>query len=101
MEGGGRFAGSLSETAPSQKAHAPAKAGSRRRRAPRRGSDGARAADRPGLGRRFARWLDRVAERAARLPRNAGLAAAILIVAGIAFYGAVRGEQAGKVVDFL
>jgi cell division protein FtsQ len=101
MDGGGRFAGSLSETAPSQKAHAPAKAGSRRRRAPRRGSDGARAADRPGLGRRFARWLDRVAERMARLPRHAGLAAAILIVAGSAFYGAVRGEQAGKVVDFL
>jgi cell division protein FtsQ len=101
MDGGGRFAGSLSETAPSQKAHAPAKAGSRRRRAPRRGSDGARAADRPGLGRRLARWLDRVAERVARLPRHAGLAAAILIVAGSAFYGAVRGEQAGKVVDFL
>jgi cell division protein FtsQ len=101
MDGGGRFAGSLSETAPSQKAHAPAKAGSRRRRARGRGGDGVRAPERPGLGRRFARWLDRVAERVARLPRHAGLAAAILIVAGSAFYGAVRGEQAGKVVDFL
>src|SRR5882724_8823838 len=101
MDGGGRFAGSLSEPAPSQEALAgSAKPVSRRRRAERRGSDGAHA-EGAGWYRRFARWLDRVAERISRLPRHAGVAAAILIIAGSAFYGAVRGDQAGKIVDFL
>ena len=102
MDGGGRLAGSLSETASSQPALAgPAKAVSRRRRAERRGSDGARGAEPAGWRRRFARWLDRVAERISRVPRHAGVAAAILIIAGSALYGAVRGGQGDKVVDFL
>jgi cell division protein FtsQ len=102
MDGGGRLAGSLSETAASQKASAgSAKAVSRRRRAERRGSDGARAAEPAGWRRRFGRWLDRVADRVAQLPRHAGVAAAILIIAASAGYGAVRGDQAGKIVDLL
>src|SRR5712691_4099803 len=101
MDGGGRLAGSLSET-PSQKAlAAPAKAVSRRRRAERRGSDGARASEPAGRRRRFARWLDRVADRISRMPRHAGVAAAIVIIVASAGYGAVRGDQAGKIVDLL
>src|SRR5450432_2873009 len=101
MDGGGRFAGSLNETAPPPVKPGRAKAVSRRRRAERRGSDGLRGIEPAGWRRRFARWLDRVAERIARLPRHAGIAAAILIVAGSAGFGAVRGDQAGKVIDFL
>jgi cell division protein FtsQ len=102
MDGGGRLAGSLSETALSQKALAdPAKAVSRRRRAERRGSDNARAPERAEWRRRFGRWLDRLAERIARLPRHAGVAAAILVIAGSAGYGAIRGDEAGKIVDLL
>jgi cell division protein FtsQ len=101
MDGGGRLAESLSETAPLQPAPAAVvKAVSRRRRAERRGSGGARASEPAGRRRRFARWLDRVAERISRLPRHAGVAAAILIIAGSAFYGAVRGGQGDKIVDF-
>jgi cell division protein FtsQ len=102
MDGGGRFFGSLSETAPSQPALAGApKVVSRRRRAERRGSDGARGPEPAGWRRRFARWLDRVADRISRVPRHAGVAAAILIIAGSAFYGAVRGGQSDTIVDFL
>jgi len=102
MDGGGRLAGSLSETAPSQKALVGrAKVVSRRRRAERRGSEIVRAVEPAGWRRRFARWLDRVADRVSRLPRHAGLAAATLIIAASAFYGAVRGDQVDKLVDFV
>jgi cell division protein FtsQ len=102
MDGGGRLVGSLSETAPSLPARAGfAKAVSRRRRAERRGSDGVRLLEPAGRRRRFARMLDRVASHIARLPRHAGAAAAILVIAASAGYGAVCGDQAGTIVDFL
>jgi len=102
MDGGGRLAGSLSETASSQKALAGvATVVSRRRRAERRGSDGVRLLEPAGRWRRFARSLDRAANRISRLPRHAGSTAAILLIAASAGYGAVRGDEAGKIVDFL
>jgi cell division protein FtsQ len=101
MDGGGRLAGSLSETAPSQKALVgPAKVVSRRRRAKGRGSENVRAAEGAGWRRHLARWLDRVVDGISRLPRYAGFAAATLVIAGSAGYGAVRGDQVGKLVDF-
>src|SRR6516162_11084804 len=101
MDGGGRFARSLKEIALSR----PAKAGfatavSQRRRAERRGSDRVRALESSGRWHRCARSLDRVADRLSRLPRHAGLAAAILTIAAGAGYGAASGDQAGKIVDF-
>ena len=102
MDGGGRLAGSLSETASSQKALAGvATVVSRRRRAERRGSDGVRLLEPAGRWRRFARSLDRAANRISHLPRHAGSTAAILLIAASAGYGAVRGDEAGKIVDFL
>ncbi len=47
------------------------------------------------------RWFDRVAERVARLPRRAGLAASVAIIAMSAGYGAVRGGHVDTVLDFL
>jgi cell division protein FtsQ len=100
MDGGGRLAGSLSETVPSRPAEAgTARPVSRRRRAERRGSDGARPRDAPGGRRGLARRLDRMADCLSRLPRHAGLAAAALIVAASAGYGTVRGGHVGKIVD--
>ena len=101
MDGGGRLAGSLNETAPSQ----PAKAGlakvvSRRRRAERRGSDNTRSGE-PNGWRNFERRLDRMAERFARLPRHVGAATVALIVAASALYGTVRGGHVVAVVDAL
>jgi cell division protein FtsQ len=101
MDGGGRVPGSLSEAALSQTPVGPAKAVSRRRRAERRGSEGAHAPEGAGWRRRFSRWLDRVAERVSRLPRHAGIVAAAAIIGGSALFGAVRGGQGGKIVDFL
>jgi len=102
MDGGGRLAGSLSETARSQPAKAgAAKAVLRRRRAERRGSDGARPPEPKGWWRRFERRLDRMAERVVRLPRHGGVAAAVLIVAAGAGYGTVRGGHVAAVVDAL
>jgi cell division protein FtsQ len=53
-----------------------------------------------GRWRRFACFLDRVAGRLSRLPRHAGFIATLLIIAASAGYGAVRGGQADKVIDF-
>lgn len=101
MDGGGRFAGSLSETAPLRPAKAGAAAAvSQRRRAERRGSDGVRIFEPSGRWRRFARSLDRTASHISRLPRHAGLVATILVIAASAGYGAVRSDQTGKIVDF-
>jgi cell division protein FtsQ len=47
------------------------------------------------------RWFDRVAERVSRLPRRAGLAASVAIIAMSAGYGAVRGGHVDTVLDFL
>jgi len=103
MDGGGRLTGSLNGTPPPR----PAKAGFaqavswRRRRAERRGSGGARLLEPAGRRRRFAHFLDRLANRISRVPRHAGTAATILIIAASAGYGAMRGDQADQIVDFL
>src|SRR5258706_12589701 len=99
MDGGGRFAGSLRERALSRLRQAGAAAALQRRRGERRGSHGVRMLQSPGRWRRFARSLDRVANRLARRPRHAGLIATILIIAGSAGYGAVLSGQAGTLID--
>src|SRR5258708_22793905 len=99
MDGGGRFAGSLSKRALSRLRQAGAAAALQRRRGERPGSHGVRMLQSPGRWRRFARSLDRVANRLARRPRHAGLIATILIIAGSAGYGAVLSGQAGKIID--
>jgi cell division protein FtsQ len=76
----------------------------RRRRAERRASDGAGMFESSMLAfserwDRFARALDRVADRLSHLPRHVGLMAAVLLIAASAGYGAVRGDQVGKVID--
>jgi cell division protein FtsQ len=98
MDGGGRRAGPLSGIEPSQ-ATGSANAVSRRRRAGKRG--GVRMVEPPGRRRAIDRWLDRLAERISRLPRRAGLAATIAILAASGGYGAVRGGHTDRVIDFL
>ncbi len=98
MDGGGRFAGSLSERAPSRLRRAGA-AVSQRRRGEWVESHGVLLLESAGRWRRFARSLDRVSNRLARLPRHAGLIATILIIAASAGYGAVGSGQADKIVD--
>jgi cell division protein FtsQ len=103
MDDGGRFAGPLSESAPPHPTEVGvAGAVSQRRRVARRRPAGARQKGTPGR-RAFARWVDRLAERVARLqgPRHAGMAAAVVILAASAAYGTVRGGHVGQVVDFL
>src|SRR5260370_4087239 len=99
MDGGGRFAGSLSEKAPSRLHQAGAAASLRRRGGEGLGSEGVHVLESSGRWRRCARSLDRVANRLPRLPRHAGLIATILIIAAGAGYGAVRSGQAGKIID--
>jgi cell division protein FtsQ len=102
MDGGGRIARSLSETVPSRPAAAAAgtaKTVSRRRRAQGR-SDGA-CTPAPGRRRGFAGFLHRAAERLSRLPNQTGNAAAALIIAATAAYGAVRGDHVGEIADVL
>jgi cell division protein FtsQ len=98
MDGGGRFAGSLREKAPSRLRRAAA-AVSQRRRGEWVESHGVLLFESAGQWRRFARSLDRMANRLARLPRHAGLIATILIVGAGAGYGAVLSGQADKIVD--
>jgi len=98
MDGGGRFAGSLKERAPSRLRRAAA-AVSPRRHGHWVESHGVLLLESAGQWRRFARFLDRLANRLARLPRHAGLIATILIVGAGAGYGAVLSGQAGKIVD--
>jgi cell division protein FtsQ len=102
MDGGGRFAGPLSERAPWPHNAAAAAAVSQRGRAHRRKpSHRLRVLDPSGRWRRFALLLDRVASRVARLPRHTGVIAATLMIAASTGYGAVKGGQADKLVDFL
>jgi cell division protein FtsQ len=98
MDGGGRFAGSLSERALLRLRRAGA-AVSQRRRGELVESHGVLLLESAGRWRRFARSLDRVANRLARLPRHAGLVATILVIAAGAGYGAVLSGQADKIVD--
>jgi cell division protein FtsQ len=97
MDGGGRLAGPLIETALSRADTGVASGGS----TPRRGRRGARPAEPQGLWHRFEGRLDRAYEWLARLPRHAGVASAILIVAASAGYGTVRGGHLGAVLDVL
>src|SRR6266849_2729469 len=100
MDGGGRFAGSLSERAPPWPGKAAAAAAvSQRRRGEWLGSHGVRLMESSGRWHRFARSLDRGASSLARLPRHAGLIATILIIAASAGYGAVRSGQADKIIE--
>lgn len=100
MDGGGRFAGSLGETALSRPGKCwAAAANSQYGRAGRRGSCGVRVLETSEKWRRFARFLDLVASHVSRLPRHAGLMATILVIAASAGYGAVRSDHASKVVD--
>jgi cell division protein FtsQ len=100
MDGGGRFAESLSESALPRLRRAVAAAALQRRREEWLGSQGVRVLE-SGRWRRFARSLDRVANPLSRLPRHAGLVGTILIIAAGAGYGAVSSGQAGKIVDLL
>src|SRR5215467_3684003 len=100
MDGGGRFAESLSQTAPWRLDKGWAAADlSRRRREEWRGGHGVGVLESSGRWRRFARSLDRVANRLSRLPPHAGLMATILMIAASAGYGAVRGGQADQIID--
>jgi cell division protein FtsQ len=101
MDGGGRFAGSLSGRAPPWPGNAAAAtAVSRGRAQRRRPHHSLRVLDPFGRWHRFARFLDRVASRLARLPRHTGVIATILMIAASTGYGALRGGQADKVFDF-
>src|SRR5262250_2785053 len=101
MDGGGRFAESLSETALSRLGGAWAATAASRSHGGWRGSRDVSVLESSGRSRRFARFLDRAASRLLRLPRHAGLIATILMIAASAGYGAVRGGQADKIIDLL
>jgi cell division protein FtsQ len=95
----------LSKTAPrlGQAAAAAAVSWSRDQRHQRGGWRGSPRAWLPkssGKWRRYGRFLDHTAERVSRLPRHTGLVAAVLLIAASGGYGAVRSNQAGKVIDF-
>jgi cell division protein FtsQ len=99
MDGGGRFAESLSETTRFRSTNAGfAMAASQRRSA--EWCWEARIAESSGRFDGLARFLDRVANRMSRLPRHSGIMATMLMLAASAGYGAVRSGQAVKVVDF-
>src|SRR5262249_34600514 len=99
MDGGGRFAGSLSERAPPRPGNAAATAAALRwRRAERHGGYGV-VLEPTGRWRRFARFLDRVAGRVSRLPRHAGFVATVLIIAASAGYGGVGGGRDPQGID--
>jgi cell division protein FtsQ len=106
MDGGGRLSGSLSQTAPRPGQAAAAAAGSRRlafrrQRGDLRARRGAWSPAYSARWRRFGWSLDRIAERLAGLPRHTGLTATVLLILASAGYGAVRSNQAAKVIDFV
>jgi cell division protein FtsQ len=103
MDGGGRFAGSLRERAPPwpRKAAEGEAVWQRRHAKWRAPHHKMRELNPSGRWRRFARFLDRAADRLSRLPRHTGLIAATLMIAASAGYGAIKSGQANKVVDFL
>ncbi len=104
MEGGGRLAGSISQTAlrpgPAAASAAVWQRYSFRYQGRRR---------RPGAGawltvsywRRYGRSLDRIADRLSLLPPRAGVIATLLLMAASAGYGATASGQAGKFIDFV
>jgi cell division protein FtsQ len=103
MDGGGRFAGSLRERAPPwpRKAAEGEAVWQRRHATWRRPHHKMRELNPSGRWHRFARFLDRAANRLSRLPRHTGLMAATLMIAASAGYGALKSGQVIKVVDFL
>jgi cell division protein FtsQ len=109
MDGGGRLAGSLSQTVrrPGRAAAAAAfwrHPASLHQRGNWQYSNWRRnqrvSPWETSVWRRFARFLDRAADRVSRLPRHAGLIAAILLIAASAVYGAAGSGQAFRIVDF-
>src|ERR1700693_1143029 len=101
MDGGGRLPESLSETAAPQSAgRASATAAPRRRRSAGRAGGRARLVARFWWWHSMGRRLDRMIDRAA-LPRHAGVAGAVLIIAASAGYGTIRGEHVGQIVSFI
>jgi cell division protein FtsQ len=104
MDGGGRLAGSLRETAP-QPGKAAAAAACWRQPALRHQHGGWRRS--PGVSlsqlsgwRRFARSLDRIADRVSRLPRHTGVIATIVLIGGSTVYGATGSGQAVRIIGF-
>jgi cell division protein FtsQ len=99
MDGGGRLAGPLSGTEPSR----PAAAGSAGVVSRQGRSETRRESARAATGRRRgrSRFVDRLVEWLSRLPRHSGKAAAALILAASAGYGAVCGGHVDKVAEFL
>src|SRR5579871_4793132 len=106
MDGGGRLAGSLTETAPWPGKAVAAAAGScrhvfHRQSGSQRRRLGASIPESVGQWRRYGRSLDRIANRLSVLPRRAGLVATLLLVIASAGYGAAASGQAGKFIDFV
>ena len=104
MDGGGRLAGSLSQTA--LRPGTAAAAAVLCRLPSSRLHHGARPRNHgvllwgPSGWRRFARSLDRIADRVARLPQHAGLTATILLIAASTIYGAAGSGRAIGIIDF-
>jgi cell division protein FtsQ len=104
MDGGGRLAGSLSQTA-LRPGRAAATVAFWRRPALRhqhgawRGNPGVSLLE-PSGWRRLTRSLDRIADRVSRLPRHAGLMVTILLIAASTVYGAAGSGQTVRIIDF-
>jgi cell division protein FtsQ len=106
MDGGGRFTGSLIETAPRPRQAAATMMLSARHalRHPqhhhKRPNHAAWLPESAGRWRRYARTLDRLADQTARLPRHGGLVATIILIVASTIYGAEASGQAGKLIAF-
>src|SRR5215467_2559449 len=104
MDGGGRLAGSLNLTVPWPGQAAAAEALSRHHASRHQNDKWRRSAGLPQSSerwRRYGRSLDRMAHRLSSLPRYVGVVATLLMIVASASYGAVRGGQADKVIDFV
>jgi cell division protein FtsQ len=100
MDGEGRLPEPLSDAALTPQAAAPAyregMGSGQRRRAVRRGGS-ARAMRRK---RSLARTLERLIRGLERLPRHAGVVAAVLMIGGSCGYGVLRGGHLDEIVDY-
>jgi cell division protein FtsQ len=99
MDGGGRLAGSLSQTAPrpgkAPAAEVPSWTYSRKQH-----QSHVWLPETSGQWRRFGRTLNRTANRLSWLPRRAGVVVTLLLIVGSAVYGAAWSGQAGRVINF-
>jgi cell division protein FtsQ len=106
MDGGGRFAGSLRETAP-RPGQAAAAAGAPRPHALQHHNVRWRGRRRVWLPEPFGRWrrygrsLDRIARRLSYVPRRGGIIVTLVLIVLSAGYGAVRSGKAAQVIDFV